>query len=73
MADTSHLGEQLARMKLTQVEASRLLGIDSRSFRRYLQQTDTRGYRPPPPPVLRLLAVLEHIPGAREWLASRID
>lgn len=51
------------RLGLTQDRAARLCGIDPRTWRRYEQPPAAPGARQAPPPVLRLLRLLETVPG----------
>jgi DNA-binding transcriptional regulator YiaG len=49
----------LGRLRLTQMRAARLLGVDGRTMRRWIA-----GEREISEPVARLLDLLEHVPGA---------
>ncbi len=61
---TTDLRETLARLGLSQTGAARLLGVDARTMRRWLA-----GEREMPQPAIRLLDLLEHVPGTRERLS----
>lgn len=66
MTDTE-LRATLARVGLTQTGAARLFGIDARTMRRWLA-----GEREVTPCALRLLDLLEHVPGVRERLERSV-
>jgi DNA-binding transcriptional regulator YiaG len=53
----------LGRLSLSQTGAARLLGVDPRTMRRWVL-----GEREIPEVVVRLLRLLEHVPGTRETL-----
>lgn len=61
------LRAQLARLGLTQTGAARLLGVNPRTVRRWLEDGDI------PPPVVRLLGAMEAVPGVREWMDGYRD
>jgi hypothetical protein len=60
--------DTLARLGLTQADASRLLHVTDRTVRRWCEPDDAPGHRSVPAAVWLLLGVYEHVPGAREWL-----
>jgi DNA-binding transcriptional regulator YiaG len=59
------LRARLARLGLSQTGAARLLGVDDRTMRRWLADSDTPGARYVPGPAQRLLYLFEAVPGAR--------
>lgn len=53
-------------LALTQGQAARLCGVDARTWRRW-----EAGDRKPAEAVLRLLRLMQDMPGVREWLEDR--
>ncbi len=58
----------LTRASLTQTEAARLTGIDTRTMRRYCGQPGNKATREMPEPCRRLLMLISDVPGVVEYL-----
>jgi hypothetical protein len=58
----------LSRIGLSSTAAARLIGVEARTMRSWCQPPETLGHRVVPEPVLRILDLLEHVPGARARL-----
>jgi hypothetical protein len=56
------------RTGLTHAALARLLGIEERTLRRYVQRRPARGARDMPLPCQRLLAAIVDVPGVKEYL-----
>ena len=64
------LRDTLARLGLSQTRAARLIGVDDRTMRRWLEPPGAPGHRTMPVPVSRLMDLMERVPGARERLEA---
>lgn len=62
--------ETLSRLGLTQTGAAKLIGVPPRTLRRWLDRPGASGYREIPETATRMLALIEHVPGVREWLTD---
>jgi len=58
----------LARLGLTQSGAARLLGVGDRTVRGWAEPPDSPGNRSIPESAIRLLGLIEHVPGVQDWL-----
>lgn len=67
----TELRATLSRLGLAHSEAARLLGADGRTVRRWMEPPEASGHRDPPPMALRMLDLIEHVPGVRDRLGER--
>jgi DNA-binding transcriptional regulator YiaG len=59
------LRDRITKLDLSQNDASRLLGVDPRTMRRWLS-----GEKSVAAPVIILLKMMEAVPGAADWLKA---
>jgi len=65
--------ETLNRLGLSQTGAARLLGVNARTVRGWCEPADAPGHRSVPATVLRMLDLIEHVPGVRDRLDAITD
>ena len=58
----------LARLGLTQSGVARMIGVGDRTVRGWAEPPDSPGNRTIPETAIRLLDLIEHVPGVRDWL-----